>query len=250
MPDFTAVDPDVLDEAAAYGPEPDEDRSERLARAFEHGATLRLDAPPITGDDPTDVPDDGGIAGALPRMRRGRGAPRGPRTNKRAVGGAQLGDLFMAGFSIAIGFAVGEWAAPSDAEAKAIAAPLGNILARRIDLASKLGKDTDDVVNLAIALMAYFARIGPIAAGRATDGWKQRNARRDAARVDRPPAPIGATDDRGTSRVDARRDGSPRSPLGAAHSPRDALAAVAANGLGYLDRNLSGHQGQSAPVVD
>src|SRR3954468_1508976 len=155
MPNFTAVDPDVLDETAAYGPEPGDDaRAERLARAFEGGATLRLDTPdddgqPIHSDDPTEPPTG--------RRRRRRGTGEQAQRSRRAVGGAQLGTLFVAGFAMLVGFAVGEWAAPSDDEGKAIAVPLGNILARRIDIASKLGKDTEDVINLTIALMAYMA---------------------------------------------------------------------------------------------
>lgn len=246
-PEFTAVDPDVLDEIAAYGPEPSEsadERAERLARAFEHGATLRLDVPPAD-----EVP--GEPTGEAPRRRRRRtvgDAASSPR--RRTVAGGQIGTLFVAGASILIGFTIGEWAAPTTAEADAMAVPLGNILARRIDLASKLGKDTDDVVTLAIAIMAWMARVGPVAAGRARNAYADRTSRRNAARVDGPPQPIRPPDDRGTgSLVDGRNDG-PRTPLGASHSPLDAVAAVRASGLGYLARDLGTDQDNPAPMVD
>lgn len=249
---FTGVDPDVLDEIAAYGTDPEpvdpteDDRTERMSRAFERGVTLRLDAPPIdgaTGDEPVAEPTVN--ADGTPKRRRGRKPGSG-----RAVGGAQLGDLFMAGFAIAIGFAVGEWAAPTDAESKAIAQPLGNILARRIDLASKLGRDTDDTVNLAIALMAYMARVGPIAAGRGRNAWAERNQRAAAARVDRPPTPVGSPNDRGTGNVVDGRDGVPSAPYGATRNPLDAVAASAQRGLGYLDRNLGSTPRPTPTVAD
>lgn len=232
---FSAVDPDVLDEQAAYGPEPVEsadDRAERLARAFEGGATLNLNAPPIegaTGDDTT--PD-----GEPVKRRRRRRSATGKDT---AIGGTQLGGLFVAGFTLVIGFTVGDWATPTPDEANAIAKPLGNILARRIDLESKLGKDTDDVVLLAIAMMAYTARIGPIAAGRASSAWEQRNQRRNVTRVDGPPEPLIRPDGGRTGGVAVGSHDIPRSPLGATHSPVDAITAASERGLGYLDRNLN-----------
>lgn len=246
MPDFVAVDPDVLDEEAAYGPEPDTDtRAERLARAFEGGATLRLDTPEpddVVSDDPTETPR---------RRRRRSTTPGAPRmTRNRAAGGAQLGSLFMAGFSMLIGFSVGEWAQPTQGESDAIAQPLGNILARRIDIASKLGKDTEDVINLTVALMAYMARVGPVAVGRARESIEERNRRQAAARVDRPPEPIGVPNGRGPGGVAVGPHGGPRTPTSATRSPLDAVAAASRDGLAYLDRDLGNPAGQSAPVVD
>lgn len=245
MPDFTAVDPDVLDERAAYGPEPEsaEDRAERLSRAFEHGATLRLDAPPIDAPSEPVGPEELTPTG---RRRRRRG-PSTATASKRAVGGAQMGTLFVAGFAILISFTVGEWAVPTEVEANAIAAPLGNILARRIDIASKLGRDADDTIMLAVALMAYTARVGPIAAGRATNAWTER---RNATRVDRPPEPIRSANGGRTGVVDDGGNVGQTPPYDATRSPLDAYAAASQNGLEYLDRSIGPNSGRADAVVD
>lgn len=240
MPDFTAVDPDVLDEVAAYGAEPEsaDARSARLARAFEHGATLRLDAPPL---DAQDAPEE-----LTPTGRRRR--RRGPNAtaSRRSVGGKQMGTLFVAGFAILITFTVGDWAAPNEAEADAIAGPLGNILARRIDIASKLGQDADDVIMLAVALMSYTARVGPIAAGRANNAWTER---RNAARVDRPPEPIRSTNGGRTGDVAHGGDDLQGTAYGTSGTPLDGIAAVRERQLGYLDRNIEANQGRTAPMA-
>jgi hypothetical protein len=151
------------------------------------GATLDLgpDAPPIWPRNPVPVGDE---------PRRGRT----PRTLRgRPPGAEDLTPLFATGLVLLTTFAVGGWAAPTPEEASAISVPLANIMARRIDLAAKLGRDASDTIALAVALTAYGIRVVPLASERVRDSLERRNSerasragvRRDAAE---PPHDQGA----------------------------------------------------------
>lgn len=148
------------------------DEIDPIARAFDDGASLRMDVP----DEPSDAPRP-------PTGTRRRGRRAG--TGTRPAGSDELGNLAITGLILLVSFGVGDWAAPTADEGKAIAVPLGNILARRIDLAAKLGKDAGDTVALTIAVTVWLARVGPEGIERGRTAYRERAARIAADRVDR-----------------------------------------------------------------
>jgi hypothetical protein len=167
---------------------------------------------------------------------------------QRPAGAEDLQGLFATGLILLIAFTVGDWAQPTVEEATAIAAPLGNILARRIDLAAKLGRDASDTVALAIALMTYLSRVGPVAAERVRERYVARSRRERVVRDQRPPD--RHPDDSGQGSVASGPsngagafDGSPFDPFHAIAQTRDA-------GLGILDRDLGGDPDRSPTVGD
>lgn len=212
-PAFAAVSPDML------------------SRAFDRGARLAQPEAPADGERPPLV---------TPEIRTRK--PRGPRA--RPAGADEVQALFAAGLILLITFAIGEWALPTEEETDAFARPLANIVARRIDLAAKLGADANDVIALAVALMSYTVRVGPIAAERIRYGIAERRANRDATRV--TPAGFGNSDR--TVDVGIGDDDGERSGAGPAYHPFDALASARDLGLGILARDLHGDQGSTTPV--
>jgi hypothetical protein len=204
-----------------------------VAAAFDKGRTARLvleDAPPVFPKNP--VPS---------------GTRRSPRSTptSRPAGAADLQGLFATGLILILVFAVGDWATPTEDEAVAIAAPLANIVARRIDLAATLGKDASDTVALAIAILSYMARVGPVAAERVRGNLESRRRRERVDSVGAPPRPL---DDRGEGSVAAWADDGANAGAGTGYDPFDALAQAQRNGLGVLGRDLSGRQGPHPAV--
>jgi hypothetical protein len=131
-----------------------EDPEPTVGDAFDGHATLAFDdTPPVWPRNPVPTGE--------PSRRQGTRAPRG-----RPAGAEDLTPLFATGLVLLTTFTVGEWASPTVDEANAIAVPLSNIMARRIDIAAKLGKDASDTIALAVALMAYSYRVVPLATER------------------------------------------------------------------------------------
>jgi hypothetical protein len=213
---------EALDEIPTGAPVPEPTGASALERAFNQGANL-------TG---LDVADE-------PVIARKRGRPRGSTSARRAAnvaGAKQIGDLFITGLILLVSFTIGEWANPTPEESDAIARPLGNILARRIDLAAKLGKDADDVVALVIAMALWMSRIGPVAVERAKSAVEERRNRATANRVERPPEPVNA---RRAAGVDAG-DYDPTSASDvASRNPLDAIAEVSRNAARGFGRNAA-----------
>jgi hypothetical protein len=206
-------------------PEPD------VTAAFD-SATLPSEgeAPPIWPRNPVPV---GG-------RERGRPASREPRG--RPAGADDLQGLFATGLMVLLAFSLGQDMAPTEAEANAIAVPLSNILARRIDLAAKLGRDASDTIALAVALLAYSYRVAPIAAERVRH---RLAANRQSERIIEPTRPAN---DRGADSVASwQGDGASTASRTAAH-PLDALAKVRAVGLGVLARDLGSVPNNGYPV--
>lgn len=192
----------------------------RISAAFDSGAKLNMPKPK---DEPVD-----------PNLRRpvAKSTRRSP--GGRPAGSDEFTDLFAAGMITLIAFTLGDDFQPTEEEAKDLARPLGNIIARRIDLAKKLGQDANDVVAFAVALMAYGVRVGPIAADRVRESYRDRQHRSRTNRLAEPPN-RGGTDsmvpgsDAGTS----PEFGQTRNPIDAITQARDAQ-------FGFLDRDLGG----------
>jgi hypothetical protein len=175
-----------------------------------------------------------------PRMRAGR-----------PPGAEDLTPLFATGLVLLTTFAIGEWAAPTAEEAGAIGVPLANIMARRIDIAAKLGKDASDTIALAVALMAYSYRIVPLATERVRSSLEQRKN----DRVSR--AGLGGTDVAGqppysaTPRSVVAGEGNGTGPgNGPAFDPLTAIAKVRASGLSIFDGNPDDAIGTHLPLAD
>lgn len=175
------------------------------------------------------------------RTRKGTGGAR----TVRPAGAADLQPLFATGLLLLATFVLDKELAPTEPEANAIAAPLANVLARRIDLAAKLGQDASDTVALAVALMAYGARVAPVAMERSRDAYERYQRRQRVDRVGRPPEPIH---DRGEDGVDSRtHDGAGAGP-GPLADPAAALAKARGVGWGAVVRDLGGPSNGSDPV--
>jgi hypothetical protein len=164
------------------------------------------------------------------------------RKGGRPAGAEELQKLFAAGMIMVIAFSAGEWAQPTPEEANELAAPLGNILARRVDVAAKLGADANDTIAFVVALMAYTVRVGPVAAGKAREALDERNARSRVERVTRAP------DNRGEGRMAPRQDAPASSRDGETYSAEHVTSAIRANAIGILDRNF-GHLSGPDPSV-
>lgn len=192
------------------------------------GATLALDdSPPLWPRNPVPA-GEAPARGRTPRTLRGR-----------PPGAEDLTPLFATGLVLLTTFTVGGWAAPTDAEAGAIAVPLANIMARRIDIAAKLGRDASDTIALAVALTTYGIRVVPLASERVRDSLERRNserASRAGIRRDAAQSPDGS----GTYDVASGQGNGTDPGHGPAFDPFAAIAQARAAGLGVF--------GDSAPV--
>jgi hypothetical protein len=209
-----------------------ERRAPNLAAAFDAGvANLVLEDAPLNIKNPV-------ATGSKSRKGSGRARP---------AGAEDFQDLFATGLILLLAFTVGEWAQPTKEEALGIAAPLGNILARRIDLAAKLGRDASDAMALTIALLTYLSRVGPIAAERVREQYTTRQHRERVLR-DRGPAERPA--DRGAGGVASGQGNGTGPDYGATPDPF-ALVAEATNlGRDILGRDLGPDTGRAPAVGD
>lgn len=206
-----------------------------LAAMFDRGATQLVleDAPPqLNIKNPV-------ATGS--RSRKGSG-------RQRPAGAEDLQGLFATGLILLIAFTLGEWAQPTPEESLAIAAPLGNILARRIDLAQKLGRDASDTVALAIALLTYLSRVVPVAVERAREGYATRSKRERVVRDQRPPS--RHPDDGRSGSVAPGSSNGAGAYDGSAFDPFHALATARDSGLSVLDRDLTGDPDGPSSVGD
>jgi len=192
-----------------------------VAAAFDRGA--RLTMPPI--------PEGAKEPATKPAPARSRKSPGG-----RPAGSDEFTDLFAAGLITLIAFAAGDEFQPTADEAKDIARPLGNIMARRIDLAKKLGQDANDVIAFSIALMAYGVRVGPIATSRVREAYDDRQRR---SRVDNVAGTGRAPDGGGTNGVFDGADAGPSSIVRPSYSPVDAIAQARNTQFGVIGRDLT-----------
>lgn len=201
-----------------------EDRPD-VASAFDRGATLSIPEPTATSPI---------IPSAATRDR-----PRKKNLTRKAtdaVGSDQLTELFAAGLITLIAFTIGDWALPTPQESSDLARPLANIVARRVDLAAKLGKDANDTVAFAIAIMAYMVRVGPIAAERVRGWYDDRQQRTRIDRLER--APGGPSYPGGEGSMAVGEDAGRGSHNGSPYHPVDAIAQARRIGLGSLDRDF------------
>jgi hypothetical protein len=215
-------------------------REPSVTEAFDRANLVFTDSPPPYPKNP--VPSGG--------KKRGRPVATAAQTfSGRPAGASDLEGLFATGIILLLAFGVGDWASPTAEEATAVAAPLANIVARRIDLATKLGKDASDVIALAIAILSYLSRVGPIAAERVREGMYERRQRAARNRVDR--AGLSERPDIGTEQggmasgqpdAEGAYDGSPFDPI-------NALAKARRNGREVLDRDLGNVAGPDPAVA-
>jgi hypothetical protein len=152
----------------------------------------------------------------------------------RPAGAADLTPLFATGLVLLLGWTLGEPYAPTQAEADAIAVPLSNVLARRIDLAAKMGRDASDVIALAVAVMAYLYRVGPLAAERVRSSLDDRRQRERAY----PAGPSPSDYDDGAGRVALGASNGAGTELGSTYHPLDAVAKATSLGRDILSRDL------------
>lgn len=207
-----------------------QDAKPDVAAAFNRGAKLNLPEPPGGDVDPA--------LKQRPKISSHKPASKGGRP----AGSDELTGLFAAGMIMLISFALGDDFLPTEQEANDLARPVGNILARRIDLAAKLGQDANDTVAFAIAVMAYMVRVGPIAADKVRTWNADRQYRAERTIPDRP---------RDTVREGGVAHGSPAGSSafdGETHNPLHALAQARAVGRGVLDRDLGSDKGPGLAV--
>lgn len=203
-----------------------------VSSAFDQGARLNQPKPP-------DGPVDPALKMPASRGPRPRSSPGG-----RPAGSDQFTDLFAAGLITLLSFTLGEDFLPTEDEAKDLSRPLGNILARRIDLATKLGQDANDVVAFAVALMAYLVRVGPIATDKMRESYRDRQERLRTRTIAEPS--YGGGEDSLATRDDASPStgyGSPRRAIDVVTQARDAQ-------LGVLDRDLGYSANGGSPLAD
>jgi len=226
---------DVLKKGKPSPERPTVDVSAAFDRGFK-GADLVLDEPtPIFPKNP--VPSGSKKASSTYR-------PKGAST--RPPGAEDLQGLFATGLILVLVFAVGDWASPTADEAMAISAPLSNIIARRIDLAAKLGKDASDTIALAVAILSYLARVGPIGAERVSERLEQRRRREGVLRE-----PTKRPNDGGGEGSVAFGDADGAGSAGsAAYNPFNAIASAQRNGLSQLDRDFGYAERGNTPVGD
>ena len=172
-------------------------------------------------------------------VRRGR--PPGSGSRSRPPGAEDIAPLFATGLMLLTAFVVGKWASPTKEEADAIAAPLSNILARRIDIAAKLGRDANDSIALSVALMAYLYRVGPIAAERVRTYAESR-------RRGGPRQPAGPPDDTAAYGMASGSTNGSGPNSGPTFDPLAAVARARTTGLGSLDRDF-GYAPDTGPAV-
>jgi hypothetical protein len=200
-----------------------------VSNAFDKGARL---AQP----KPVDEPVDPALKRVKDRVRRSAGG--------RPAGSDEFTDLFAAGLITLIAFVLGPDFQPTAEEAKDLARPLGNILARRIDLAKKLGQDANDVVAFAVALMAYIVRVGPVATDRVRQAYRDRQERTRVGGIAEPPN-YG-----GTGGVAAWPDAVASPGPSATYDPFNAIAKVRDHGLRGIERNASAPAGANPPLAN
>jgi hypothetical protein len=194
-----------------------------VGAAFDSATLGPDDAPPIFPRNP--VPP----GGREPRFSRASTpTPRG-----RPAGADDLEGLFATGLVVLISFTLGAGMIPTEYEAAAISKPLANILARRIDLAARLGKDASDTIALAVALMAYGYRVAPIAAERVRSSLAAGKQRERIVEPTSRPANYAGADS-----VAPRQDNGAGTGRGAAPNPLDALAKARDVAAGVLARDL------------
>lgn len=122
------------------------------------------------GSDDVKSDDDQKTSGHTSRARKG----------SRPPGANLVSQLFVGGFVLLVTFTIArvdEQFMPNEQELDELSVPIGNILARRIDLVGKLHDDADDTVALMLASMLYLSRIGPIAVDRTRYALAQRQLR-------------------------------------------------------------------------
>ena len=207
-----------------------------LMSAFDGAPTARL----VMEDEPT----LGAPLNPVPSGSRTRKQPAGARS-ARPAGASDIQPLFATGLLLIATFVLDSEMAPTEPEAQAIAAPLANILARRIDLAAKLGQDASDTVALAVAVMSYGARVAPTAVERARVSYDKYQHRQRVDRAGRPPEPLNdrGADDVGSWAPDGAGTGS-----GPFAHPADALAKARGVGWGAVIRDLGGSSNGVDPV--
>lgn len=172
-----------------------------------------------------------------PRMRAGR-----------PPGAEDLTPLFATGLVLLTTFAIGEWAAPTAEEAGAIGVPLANIMARRIDIAAKLGKDASDTIALAVALMAYSYRIVPLATERVRSSLEQRkNDRVSRAGLGVSEQPTYGATPHGMATGEGNGTGPSHGPT---FDPLAAIASARAAGLRVFDGNPADAVRANNPLAD
>jgi len=208
-----------------------------VASSFD-GVMLDLgdNSPPVWPRNPVPVGGDGS-ARARPR------APRG-----RPSGAEDLTPLFATGLVLLTTFAIGGWAAPTADEANAIAVPLANIVARRIDLAAKLGRDASDTIALVVALLAYSFRVVPLATERVRGSLEQRQRERVSRDgVGRPAEPSHGEGPYGMA---SGQGNGQDTAYGTAADPFNALAKARSFGLGIFDGGTHLPSGDGPTVAD
>lgn len=211
----TAEEMDAQWAAAEAGPAPEPNR---VASAFDRGARLAQPKAPDEEVDPALK------RGATPRSRKNPGG--------RPAGSDEFTDLFAAGMITLIAFTLGNEFQPTEDEAKDLARPIGNILARRIDLAKKLGQDANDVIAFAVALMAYGVRVGPIASDKVRESYRDRQQRTRLGRITEPSI------SRGTDGMDAGADVGTSPSNGPSHNPLASIAKARDISVGSLNRDF------------
>lgn len=211
---------------AGWAPNEIVPKSRRMSEAFDSGAKLNMPQPK---DEPTDP--------ALKRPAK-RKTPGG-----RPPASDEFTDLFAAGMITLIAFTLGSDFQPTAQEAQDLARPLGNILARRIDLAKKLGQDANDVVAFAIALMAYTVRVGPVATEKVRDAYRDRQERARVHAIAEPPNRGGADG------MVAGQDVGGGAGGVQAHNPFDALAKARNTQHRVLDRDLGVSANGNLPMA-
>jgi hypothetical protein len=218
-------------------------RKPDVMAAFDKGAGAQLvleDIPPVWPKNP--VPPSGGAS---------RRKPAATPTRQRPPGAEDLEGLFATGLILLLTFAVGDWASPTADEATAIARPMANIMARRIDLAARLGKDASDTIALAIAVLSYLARVGPVAAERMRHGFEERRQRAEQSRVTRPGQPADRPDDGGgADSMAAGPDNGSGTFSGSPIDPFHALATARNLGLGGASGGAGNAPFGNPPVAD
>ena len=205
-----------------------------VSSAFD-GATLVGETPPVWPRNPVSVDEP---------TRRPTSRTRG-----RPPGAEDLTPLFATGLVLLTTFAVGEWSAPTGDEANAIATPLANIMARRIDLAAKLGRDASDTIALVVALMAYSYRVVPLAADRVRGSLDERRSNR-VSRDGLDGATDQPSDGSGQAGVASGEGNGVGPDNGSAYHPFDALAKARNIGLNVFDRSLDSASGRNPTVAD
>lgn len=216
------------------------------AEPYDPPRTLRLAKP--KGKAKPDIA--GAFAAGAGERASSPAAPKKPAPKTQPVkgtgrppGAAEMQGLFAAGIITLIAFSLGDWALPTPEEADAFAIPLSNILARRIDVAAKLGADANDTIALAVAFMSYMVRVGPIAAEKARSALDERNQRARVNSVRSGGTTERSGDGRGEDGMVAGSDG-PAGPNGSApYRPLDALAQARNNAWGSLARGAGRSQG-------